>query len=175
MGVETVMTLHEDGAEARPGQSIRPIVVGVSDDHQNAAAVRAAARLARETRRPLRLVHVWRESEWFYSAPATAFRQLIADRRREEGMLDEAAIQARRIAPGVPVTAEFAAGNVFELLRKRSRGAHALVLGGSRHPAPTSIVAWMIEHVHCPVLVVDSAGHVVAGSCESELAQTIRA
>jgi nucleotide-binding universal stress UspA family protein len=166
------MTTQADRAGTRPGRPVRPIVVGVSDDHQGAAAVRAGAHLAQESRVPLHLVHVWRDVEWFYSAPAAAFGELIADRQREQGMLNDAASEARRIALDVPVTAEFVAGNVFEVLRKRSRGAHALVLGGTRHPEPDSIVAWMIKNVHCPVLVVDSAGRVVAGSRQFAAAQS---
>ena len=151
-------------------QTEHKIVVGVSDDREGRAALHVAAELAQTHLVPLHLVRVWREVDWFYSAPACAFPALVADKRRDQVLLSEAADQSRRIALGVAVTAEFAAGNLFDILLERSRGAYALVLGGPRQLQSNSVVGWMSEHVQCPLLIVDAGGRTVAGSLDAAAA-----
>lgn len=152
-------------------QTHHKIVVGVSDDREGRAAVHVAAELAQMHLLPLHLVRVWREVDWFYSAPASAFPGLVAGKRRDQVMLSEAADQVRRIAPSVPVTAELAAGDLFDILLERSHGAHALVLGGPREMQPKSVVEWMSEHVKCPLLIIDAGGRIVAGTLDTAAAR----
>ena len=149
---------------ARPGQTAPPhprVVVGVADSAEGRAALRFAAELAESFSLPLHLVRVWRDVDWFLSAPAGAPVVPGGDRAGDQRLLDHAAARARQLAPGIPVTAEIVAGSIYAVLLERSPGAYVLVLGAAAGDDPGDIGGWYLEHAHCPVIVVDAAGRIL--------------
>ena len=140
------------------------VVAGVADTPEGRAAVHTAAEIAETFSRPLHLVRVWRDVDWFLSAPRTAMPALRRDKLHDGELLDEALRTARQVAPSVPVTAEMTPGSIYAVLLEQSRDAHTLVLGSERDDSVGTIARWYLDHARCPVLVVDAAGEAVAGT-----------
>src|SRR5579875_3052492 len=91
--------------QTRFAENSAEVVVGVDDTPEGAAAVRTAADIAETFGVLLRLVRVWRDVDWFLSAPVSAMTVLTADEQADRAVLDEATTTARRAAPTVPITA----------------------------------------------------------------------
>jgi nucleotide-binding universal stress UspA family protein len=138
------------------------VLVGVGSTPASAAAVRAAAEIAESFALPLHLVRVWRDVDWFLSAPADAVPELVAEEHEDRRLLAAAAAAARSVAPDIPVRTEFVPGSVYAVLLDRTPRAHVLVLGCEYGTEPGHIAQWYLEHARCPVLVVGAGGQVAA-------------
>jgi nucleotide-binding universal stress UspA family protein len=136
------------------------VVVGVSDDRAADAALRLGADIAETAALPLHLVRAFRPAE----ASATPPHDELDEEHRQRSMLSSAYGVARRLAPSTVVTAESVPGGVCEMLMMRTRGAHVLVLGARTDDDPGPIADWELDHAQCAVLVVNSAGDVVASA-----------
>jgi K+-sensing histidine kinase KdpD len=126
------------------------VLVGVADSRSGQAALRMGAQLARTLALPLHLVRVGSNA---------------ALEAHERVVLDAAVALARYVAPSISVLAEFAVGDVREVLLNNTHQAHTLVLGAAENDGvPGLIGRWYLEHAFCPVLVVDANGRAVAGT-----------
>jgi nucleotide-binding universal stress UspA family protein len=137
------------------------VLVGIDDTPDGAAALRAGAALADSLARPLRLVRVWREVDWFLSAPASATDGVAEDEGRDRELLTRASATAHSLAPDTELSVVFAPGSVYSVLLDLSREAAVLVLGAGRYDHPGSLSRWFAERATCPVLVLDSTDRVV--------------
>ena len=152
------MNRHEHiGSAAR-----RRVVVGVSDSPAGRAALHVAIDIAARGRRPLHLVRVWRDVDWFMSAPMNAMDILVADEHAEQRMFAQACAEARQT--GVEVTGEFVPGDLYTSLQERTEGAELLVIGTSGAEGENSglLTRWFTDNSHCPVIVVDAEERIVA-------------
>ncbi len=140
------------------------VIVGVADTPEGRAAVQVGADIAETFSLPLHLVRVWRDVDWFLSAPISAMTVLQRSNQYSCDLLDAATRAAREFAPSVPVTAEVERGSIYAVLLDLSVGAHTLVLGSEHDEHPGPIAQWYLEHACCPVLIVDAAGEAVAGT-----------
>lgn len=139
-----------------------PVVVGVPDENAESILPVAIGR-AREHDAAIDLVRVWRTVDWVLSAPATAMRGLAHDEEHDHKLLTDAASLIHELAPEVAVVSDFAPGDLYIELLDRTRGASVLVLGDDC-VGEDSIAQWYLDHAFCPVLVVNSGGHVIAES-----------
>jgi nucleotide-binding universal stress UspA family protein len=141
----------------------RAVVVGVGTSPSARAALAVAAQLAEQHAWPLHLVRVWRDVDWFLSAPAGQLPLLSAEEKDDERLLVDEYVRARELAADVPVTCEFVPGSVYAILLERSQGARLLVLGCSgTRPGPGEIGSWYLEHARCPVRIVAADGSTAA-------------
>jgi nucleotide-binding universal stress UspA family protein len=160
-----------------------PIVVGVDGSPSSLDAVAAAARLAADRHRPLRIVHafVWPLLSVPYGigggVPVGPGLRDAAD-----ALLAEAVARARAVEPDADITGKVRDGAVAPVLLDESRRAWLLVLGdrglgGFAKMLVGSVSAQLAAHGACPVLVVRAAEHPtgpvlvgVDGSGHSDLA-----
>ena len=153
------------GAEtSRPPRSesdAAPIVVAVDNSRAAAAAVRAAARLARELTAPLVFVYVRRGPSSALGEPYYQ-RRLDAEMRAGGRALDDALAVAQRA--GVPATGEQLAGNPARRVVEfaRLRGARLVVLGSRRSRLGRSVSRNVIRDADRPVLVPGRTAPVTA-------------
>jgi nucleotide-binding universal stress UspA family protein len=144
---------------------VRPVLVGIDDSPPGRAALDVAIRLARQQHVPLSLVRVWRDVDWFLSAPADQVPELIRDKHAEQVVFAGACAHARAAAPELEVDGDFVPGSIHAVLLNRSESAQVLVLGTSTsEDGPGTIGAWYLEHARCPVVVVGPDGATAANS-----------
>jgi nucleotide-binding universal stress UspA family protein len=138
-----------------------PIVVAVDNSRAAAAAVRAAARLARELTAPLVFVYVRRGPSSALGVPYYQ-RRLDAEMRAGGRALDDALAVAQRA--GVPATGEQLAGNPARRVVEfaRLRGARLVVLGSRRSRLGRSVSRNVIRDSDRPVLVPGRTAPVTA-------------
>ncbi|HYN95320.1 MAG TPA: universal stress protein [Pilimelia sp.] len=157
------------------------VIVGVDGSGQALAAVRTAAREASHRTQPLRIVHafIW-PSLHVDVGPVAGDLPGTGLRHQAEGVLAEAAAEARGAAPDVPVSTVLIDGSATPVLLAESRRASLLVLGdrglgGLSGLLIGSVAVHAAAHAHCPVLVVRGAGPatgpVVVGVDGSETAK----
>lgn len=155
------MTCHPAG-ETEPVDSSR-IVAAVGVSAAAHSAVDVAADLAERTGKPLHLVRVWRDVDWFLSATAEQVAQLAAEERVEQRVLLDEYVRIRELAPSVPATCEFVPGSIYDVLTERGAAASLLVLGASEGDG-ASLADWFVEHAPCPVLAIRPDGSVAAST-----------
>lgn len=140
------------------------IVVAVDGTEPSQAAVRWAAHEARDSGRPLLLLHIL---DWEWATARYDFEnvQYEAAHRIAEDLIAGIAAQARDLAPGVLVQTEIRVGSPAARLISSSEDADLLVLGhrGSGGFAGLrlgSVSQRVAVHAHCPVVVVRGRGGV---------------
>ncbi|WP_327002196.1 universal stress protein [Dactylosporangium sp. NBC_01737] len=128
----------------------RPVIVGVDGSPAAFGAVRWAADAAVRLGRPLRITHV-------LGVPGPA--EEITD---EQGLVLDAAVEARHWYPGLHVTTSTWYGHPVSVLREQSRHAELVVVGSRGHGGfhallVGSVGVHLAGYAHCPVLVVHHA------------------
>jgi nucleotide-binding universal stress UspA family protein len=157
------------------------VIVGVDGSEQALVAVRTAAREAVHRKQPLHIVHafIW-PSLHVNVGPVAPDLPETGLRHHAEKLLEEAAAEARAVAPQVPVTTLVIDGAATPVLLEESRGATLLVLGdrglgGLSGLIIGSVAVHAAAHARCPVLVVrgpePAAGPVVVGVDGSEISR----
>lgn len=157
------------------------VVVGIDGSEPALAAVRAAALEAAQRGEQLRIVHAFIWAEFHVNVgPVSADLPGTGLRHNAEDLLAEAAIEATKVAPQVPVSTTLIDGAPTPVLIGESHGAALLVLGdrglgGLSGLIVGSVAVHAAAHAHCPVLVVRGAepatGPVVVGVDGSEGSQ----
>jgi nucleotide-binding universal stress UspA family protein len=132
-----------------------PVVVGVTGTPAAASALRLAAREAVSRRRELRVVHAF---TWPSPGPSGPVPDYDEARRAASRIVEEAVLTAQRSTPGVRVTGQLVDGPPDAVLRRLSRWAELLVLGGDDLAVtpwlpPTSTLVQTAARAWCPVLV----------------------
>lgn len=147
---------------SEPGRE--PVLAGVDGSASALQAVRWAAERAQHLGRPLRLVlsSLWPLVEHRVppGVPKDYRDQLVAE---ELGRLQEAARQAREVAPGLEVQERTSTGDAAAVLIAESEHAAEVVvgsrgLGGFVGMLVGSVAAALAQHAHCPVVVVRAEG-----------------
>lgn len=142
--------------------SSRTIVVGVDDSPAAQAAVRWAAREARQRSAGLLLVHVYNAMP----APLLAGpvpQQAFDDVREIAERVTDAC--AAHVPPDVEVSTRTVTGSPGVVLEELSQDAELLVVGGSaHHSAPVrlalgSVAQHCVNHARCPVVVIPAPKH----------------
>ncbi|MET7423677.1 universal stress protein [Dactylosporangium sp. NPDC005555] len=128
----------------------RPVIVGVDGSPAALGAVRWAADEAVRLRRPLRVTHA-------LGVPGPS--EEITD---EQGLVLNAAVEARHWYPGLRVTTSTWYGRPAHVLREQSRHAELVVVGSRGHGGLHSLFVGSVgmhlaRHAQCPVLVVHHA------------------
>lgn len=156
------------------------IVVAVDGTEPSLAAVRWAAREARDSDRPLRILHIldwnWAPGRFDYSgqrfdAPArygVDGERFDTARRMADGITGRAAAEAREVAPGITVDTDVIIGNPAGQLVVSSEQADLMVLGsrgrgGFASLALGSVSQRVAAHAHCPVAVIRGRADAVTG------------
>jgi nucleotide-binding universal stress UspA family protein len=132
-----------------------PVVVGVTGTPAALAAVRLAAREAVSRDRELRVVHAF---TWPSPGPAGSGPDYDEARRAASRIVEEGVLTAQRSTPGVRVTGQLVDGPPDRVLRRLSRSAVLLVLGGDDLAVTpwlpsTSTLVQAAARSWCPVLV----------------------
>ncbi|RSM53348.1 hypothetical protein DMB66_39130 [Actinoplanes sp. ATCC 53533] len=157
------------------------VIVGIDGSEQALVAVRAAAREAHHRAKPLHIVHafIW-PSLHVNVGPVAGDLPETGLRHHAEDLLEEAAAEARKAAPQVPVTTALIDGAATPVLLAESHLAALLVLGdrglgGVSGLIIGSVAVHAAAHAGCPVLVIrgtePSAGPVVVGVDGSEASE----
>src|SRR5690349_19929801 len=157
------------GAEVEPMQipNRPPVVVGVTGTAAGLAAVRLAAREAVSRGRMLTVVHAF---TWPDARSGTGADWAPA-RHAASRVVEEAVATAQRSTPGVDVRGQLVDGPPGRVLRRLSRSAALLVLGGDDLAAAGALPAGSalleaVSQAWCPVVVARGArppaGRVVA-------------
>lgn len=153
--------------------AIRRVLVGIDGSEQALAAVRAAAAEAARRKVPLHVVHafIW-PSLHVNVGPVAPDLPATGLRHQAEDLLAEAAAEARKTAPRVPVGTHLIDGAATQVLLEESGPATLLVLGdrglgGFSGLLIGSIAVHAAARARCPVLVIrgaePAAGPVVVG------------
>jgi len=147
----------------------KPVVVGVSGTAAGHAAVRLGAREAVSLGRELRLVHAFLWPDPKFGEEPQGYAQARHDAAK---VLDRAVAIARRFTPGVRVKGKLIDGPPIRVLRRQSRTAEMLVLGGDDEPAghpglaADSVLLQTVSRAFCPIVVArgtrPSAGPLLA-------------
>jgi nucleotide-binding universal stress UspA family protein len=154
------------------------VVVGIDGSEQALAAVRAAAVEASYRNEPLHIVHafIW-PSLHVNVGPVAGDLPETGLRHHAEDLLREAATEAEKAAPHVPVSTALIDGAATPVLLDESDRATLLVLGdrglgGISGLIVGSVAVHAAAHAGCPVLVIrgdePAAGPVVVGVDGSE-------
>jgi nucleotide-binding universal stress UspA family protein len=154
------------------------VIVGIDGSEQALSAVRAAALEASHRNEPLHIVHafIW-PSLHVNVGPVAGDLPETGLRHHAEDLLTEAAIEAEKAAPHVPVTTALIDGAATPVLLQESHRATLLVLGdrglgGVSGLIVGSVAVHAAAHAGCPVLVIrgvePAAGPVVVGVDGSE-------
>ncbi|GAA0815784.1 universal stress protein [Spirilliplanes yamanashiensis] len=137
-----------------------PILVGADGSECSLEAVRTAAAEAALWRRPLRIVHAFIWPTVRVAVPPGAIRPSVTElRHAAESVLAEAADEAHKAAPEVPVETAVVDGSAVPVLLHDSWDADLLVLGdrglgGFGSLVLGSVAVHCVAHAACPVLVV---------------------
>lgn len=153
--------------------AIARVLVGIDGSEQALAAVRAAAAEAARRQVPLHVVHafIW-PSLHVNVGPVAPDLPATGLRHQAEGLLVEAAAEARKTAPQVPVETHLIDGAATQVLLEESDPATLLVLGdrglgGLSGLIIGSVAVHAVARARCPVLVIrgaePTAGPVVVG------------
>jgi nucleotide-binding universal stress UspA family protein len=154
------------------------VIVGIDGSEQALEAVRAAAREAYHRSEPLHIVHafIW-PALHVNVGPVAGDLPETGLRHHAEDLLKEAATEAGKAAPQVPVTTALIDGAATPVLLEESHRATLLVLGdrgldGISGLLIGSTAVHAVAHARCPVLVIrgaePTAGPVVVGVDGSE-------
>jgi len=132
------------------------IVVGVSSDGSDRAALEFAADLASAEGRGLDAVHAWRTVDPYFDDATVSQRQdLVA---RHDRALTEALSGLAEKYPDVPVGRHLVDDEPVAALVERSRTAEAVVVGSRGRTSKLALVGSVgravIEYAHCTVVVV---------------------
>ncbi|MFD2471760.1 universal stress protein [Amycolatopsis silviterrae] len=136
------------------------VVVGVDGSAAALTAVRWAARVARERRRGLRLVHALPELPVSFPAAELSFEQMQeAAGARGARVLAEAGDAAAEAAPGVEVATAVRAEGPAEALLAEAAGASVIVLGSPGRSTAGRVLLGSVSvalaaHAPCPVAVI---------------------
>jgi len=148
------------------------IVVGVDGTAEGEAAIRWATAEAKTRGTELALVHafVWP----LFPVPLGSSDMAPGLRVMADKIVAEAQELARKLEPGIPLTAERIDGFPTPVLLRQSGRADLVVIGSRRLGATIGLLVGSIgldlaSHAHCPVIVVrpdqppESGSHVVIG------------
>jgi len=149
------------------------VVVGVDGSASSSDAVRLAARLAAERRRPLRVVHafIWPLLR-APLGPSPYGPESGGLRHQAERVVAEAVAEAEKAAPNIGVAGALVDGAAASVLLHEARRAALIVLGtrglgGFGGMVIGSTAVQVAAHASCPVLVArgerDPNGPVVVG------------
>jgi hypothetical protein len=135
-------------------------------------ALRCAALVAEDRGRRLRIVRVLRDVEWLLD-PRPLDELIAVAERRNHAVLDDMIALSRSVAPAVDLRAWVVRGSAYEILLNESVTAGLMVLGaGSAQPdrenAVSALGQWCLGNAACPVVILDTAGVVVAQRTSSE-------
>jgi nucleotide-binding universal stress UspA family protein len=137
------------------------IVVGVDGSPSSATALAWAADQARRRGRPVTVVHavgaqeaVWTDQSGADNRPGTDHTRATA-----QGLLDEAAAEVQRRAPGVEVRDLLRVADPRDVLLELSQEAEMLVLGSRGRGMVRSLLLGSVgvaltRHAACPVVVL---------------------
>jgi nucleotide-binding universal stress UspA family protein len=147
------------------------ILVGLDGSPASVAALRWAIREARFTGCTVEVVHVWTGSVSPFGDLAHARAGFQSERDAAGEVLLTAVEQVRDANPDgdVPVRPELVAGYPSAVLRAKTRGARAVVLGKSRHNDLTRLLHRTVthavtRHAACRVVIVAADGLLVSDS-----------
>ncbi len=136
------------------------IVVGVDASAQSLRALAWAVKQSVAEHRTLTLVHALHVVPQSFMDAAIVYQQDAETRLRAEGqqVLDDAAAEVERIAPGVEVEQVLRISDPRAVLLELSRDAAMVVLGSrGRGQLRTlllgSVGTALVRHAHCPVVV----------------------
>jgi nucleotide-binding universal stress UspA family protein len=139
--------------------TVRPVVVGVSDSKHSREAVRWAADDAARRHAPLQIVHALFTPLDY--GPGLTYGTADFDRLESEGvrLLDSARALANEVAPHVEVSTELIRAPKGPALIDRSKGAQLIVIGGRGLRALSrgmvgSLGSALARHAHCSVAVL---------------------
>jgi Universal stress protein family len=131
------------------------VVVGVSRSGGGLAALRAGVTYARTLGVELHLIRVWQDVDWLFSATAAQASALVSSEASDHALLIAAADTAHALDPGVAVSAEFIAGNVFADLPAILRSTDLLVVGSPQNETTdTPMADWFARHTESTVLEI---------------------
>ena len=156
------------------------VIVSIDGSEQSLAAVRTAAVEAFHRQEALRIVHAFIWQSLHVDVGPVADLPGTGLRHHAEDLLAEAAVEAGKAAPQVPVTTALVDGSATPVLLEESRRSSLLVLGdrglgGLSGLIIGSVAVHAAAHAHCPVLVVrgtePATGPVVVGVDGSEASQ----
>ncbi|MFC7464940.1 universal stress protein [Brachybacterium sp. GCM10030252] len=156
------------------------IVVGYDDTTASAGAVRWAAELARDTRRPLRLVHAWTLPMLGHGMAGVPVMDPAGPRNQALRVLDDAVDAVSDVTREIAVTTELLPGNPRDVLGEVSVTADLLVvgtrgLGAVMSTLLGSVSRGILHDAGCPVAIIRSdqhrAGPVLAAVDGSEAGQ----
>jgi nucleotide-binding universal stress UspA family protein len=158
--------------------AIARVLVGIDGSEQALAAVRAAVGEATRRKVPLHIVHAFIWSSLHVNVgPVAPDLPATGLRHQAEDLLVEAAAEARKTAPQIPVSTHLIDGAATPALLEESDPATLLVLGdrglgGFSGLIIGSVAVHAAAHARCPILVVrgaePAAGPVVVGVDGSE-------
>lgn len=128
----------------------RPVIVGVDGSPAAFGAVRWGADIAARMGRPLRIMH------------ALGVPGPFEETTDEQGLVLDAAAEARLWYPALHVTTSTWHGQPAQVLREQSRHAELIVVGSRGHGGfhallVGSVGTQLAGHSYCPVLVVHHA------------------
>jgi nucleotide-binding universal stress UspA family protein len=134
------------------------VLVGVSGDGSDRAAIEFAAELASGLGRSLSLVHAWSTGDTFVDAGSAAQRAQV--RERHHRLVAEAAAGVAEKYPDVAIDADLVDATPARALVDAS-AASDIVVVGSRGKTGVgvylgSVSRWVVEHARCTVVVVRS-------------------
>ncbi|MFC7376080.1 universal stress protein [Brachybacterium sp. GCM10030268] len=156
------------------------IVVGYDDTTASAGAVRWAAELARDTRRPLRLVHAWTLPMLGHGMTGVPVMDPAGPRNQALRVLDDAVDAVSDVTREIAVSTELLPGNPRDVLGEVSVTADLLVvgtrgLGAVMSTLLGSVSRGILHDAGCPVAIIRSdqhrAGPVLAAVDGSEAGQ----
>lgn len=133
------------------------MVVGVDGSERARAALKWAARYARESDVPLEVVVAWQFPTSFgYAVPLPSDWDPEEDAR---DLLDREVREALGPEPGIAVETEVVEGRPGQVLLDASKAASVVVVGNRGRGELSgallgSVSAYLVTHAHCPVVVV---------------------
>ncbi|MTE14311.1 universal stress protein [Nocardia aurantiaca] len=159
----TVIVVRPDPDAGNAVRCSGPVVVGVDGSRVSEAALAAAFAEASERRVGLVTVHVW--SDWdtgqFAGEVIPAITGDLA--QVEEAILAERLAGWQEKYPDVEVTREVFAAGPADRLRELSRTAQLVVVGNRGRGGFVGMLLGstahsLVQHAHCPVMVVHADG-----------------
>ncbi|MEV4624229.1 universal stress protein [Asanoa sp. NPDC049573] len=154
------------GSTAR--QRSGPVVVGVDDSPEGRAAVPVAFAEASSRDAELAAVHAWQPPRAWQSMGRPRYDDAVAELATAERTLLSTLLKDwRRAYPAVTVSTHVAEAGLAQALVEASRLAQLVVVGssdrvGSRGVRSGSVSRRVLQHAHCPVLVIGAAENITA-------------